>query len=45
MPKDMLKDGPINKVVFMIGTVRDEWTRNLGWFLDDLFETAADYGR
>ena len=41
----LLKQGKINPVTLMIGTVKDEWTRNIGWFIEELYAEIPHLGR
>ena len=37
-PEDIVKRNLHNNVTLMTGTVKDEWARNLGWFINELME-------
>ena len=43
-PRDLMLRGNINQVIFMTGTVKDEWTGNLGWFIEELLAEQTDLG-
>ena len=36
--------GFVNQVTVMLGTVKDEWTRNLGWFIEELLQERNELG-
>ena len=44
MPRDILASGHVNNVDFMVGTVKDEWTRNLGSFIEEVIKEEAQFG-
>ena len=43
-PRVLLHGGRINPVSFMTGTVKDEWTRNIGWFIQELYSDIPHLG-
>lgn len=44
-PMELLKSGKINQVDIMAGTVKDEWSRNMGWFIrEELLMAKSGYG-
>ena len=44
IPRILLHDGRINPVSFMTGTVKDEWTKNIGWFIQELYSDIPHLG-
>ncbi len=45
LPRKLMQGGVSNQVTFMTGTVKDEWTGNLGWFIEELYEENSEMGR
>ena len=45
VPRVLLQQGRIHPVTMMIGTVKDEWTRNIGWFIQELYSEVPHLGK
>lgn len=43
-PQVLLESGSVHPVALLTGTVKDEWTRNIGWFIQELYADMPHLG-